>query len=231
MVGLEAGQSAFGDVYAWFRDLLMWPLKNMLQNTAILSATEIHELREELEENMIVALSLAAEKIDPSKSSLTAIEWLNGRRTPDANQMLKGAVSGLTLGSDAPAIFRALVEATAFGARAIIDRFRSEGVRIDGVIALGGVAKKSGFVMQIVTDVLDMPVAVVRSEQTCALGSAMAASVVAGIHENFNEAQKAMGSGFEKEYSPRPEYVAIYKELYKKYLELAECVEKMQNLD
>lgn len=229
MVGLEAGQSAFGDVYAWFRDLLMWPLKNMLQNTAILSATEIHELREELEENIIVALSLAAEKIDPSKSSLTAIEWLNGRRTPDANQMLKGAVSGLTLGSDAPAIFRALVEATAFGARAIIDRFRSEGVRIDGVIALGGVAKKSGFVMQIVTDVLDMPVAVVRSEQTCALGSAMAASVVAGVHENFNEAQKAMGSGFEKEYSPRPEYVAIYKELYKKYLELAECVEKMQN--
>jgi L-ribulokinase len=229
MVGLEAGQSAFGDVYAWFRDLLMWPVKNMLQNTAVLSTTEINNLREELEDNIIVALSQAAEKIDPSQSSLTAIEWLNGRRTPDANQMLKGAVTGLTLGSDAPAIFRALVEATAFGSRAIIDRFRSEGVRIDGVIALGGVAKKSEFVMQIVTDILDMPVSVVRSEQTCALGSAMAASVVAGVHVDFHEAQKAMGNGFEKEYFPRPEYVAIYKELYRKYLELAACIENLQN--
>ncbi len=81
--------------------------------------------------------------------------------------------------------------------------------------------------MQIVTDVLNMPVSVVRSEQTCALGSAMAASVVAGINENFEEAQKAMGGGFEKEYHPRPEFVAGYGELYKKYLQLAESIEKM----
>ena len=227
MIGLEAGQSAFGDVYAWYRDLLLWPLDNILQNNSSSGENITSDLRDQIAADLIERLSTAAASVDPRESGLLAVDWLNGRRTPDANQMLKGAITGLTLGSSAPAIFRALVEATAFGAKAIIDRFISEGVRIDGVVALGGVAKKSGFVMQTVTDVLNMPVSVVRSEQTCALGSAMAASVVAGIHGNFEEAQKAMGGGFEKEYHPRPEFVAIYGELYKKYLHLAESIEKM----
>ena len=227
MIGLEAGQSAFGDVYAWFRDLLLWPLDDILQNNRSAMENITTDMRDQIAANLIERLSLAAASVDPRDSGLLAVDWLNGRRTPDANQMLKGAITGLTLGSSAPAIFRALVEATAFGAKAIIDRFIAEGVRIDGVIALGGVAKKSEFVMQIVTDVLNMPVSVVRSEQTCALGSAMAASVVAGIHENFEEAQKAMGGGFEKEYHPRPEFVVMYGDLYKKYLHLAESIEKM----
>ena len=227
MIGLEAGQSAFGDVYAWYRDLLLWPLDDILKNNRSATENITTDIRDQIAANLIERLSLAAASVDPQESGLLAVDWLNGRRTPDANQMLKGAITGLTLGSSAPAIFRALVEATAFGAKAIIDRFIAEGVRIDGVIALGGVAKKSKFVMQIVTDVLNMPVSVVRSEQTCALGSAMAASVVAGIHENFEEAQKAMGGGFEKEYHPRPEFVARYGELYKKYLHLAESIEKM----
>ncbi len=227
MIGLEAGQSAFGDVYAWYRDLLLWPLDDILKNNRSATENITTDIRDQIAANLIERLSLAAASVDPQESGLLAVDWLNGRRTPDANQMLKGAITGLTLGSSAPAIFRALVEATAFGAKAIIDRFIAEGVRIDGVIALGGVAKKSEFVMQIVTDVLNMPVSVVRSEQTCALGSAMAASVVAGIHENFEEAQEAMGGGFEKEYHPRPEFVARYGELYKKYLHLAESIEKM----
>ncbi len=229
MVGLEAGQSAFGDVYAWFRDLLLWPMDNLLSKSGLLSTADRQSLRDEMAENLIGELSKAAETVRPSVTGLLAIDWLNGRRTPDANQMLKGAITGLTLGTDAPAIFRALVEATAFGARAIVDRFISEGVRIDGVIALGGVAKKSDFVMQIVTDVLNMPVSVVRSEQTCALGSAMAASVASGIHKNFSQAQKAMGNGIEKEYLPRKEFVLIYGELYKKYLQLADDIEKLHN--
>jgi L-ribulokinase len=150
---------------------------------------------------------------------------MNGRRTPDANQNLKGAIMGLTLGSDAPRIFKALVEATAFGSKKIVDRFISEGVRIDGVIALGGVAKKSTFVMQIVADVLNMPILVASSEQTCALGSAMAASVVGGIYANFEEAQKAMGSGFEKEYKPIPENAEKYKKLYEEYSKFGAFVE------
>lgn len=226
MIGLEAGQSAFGDVYAWFREILMWPLKHIHFILDNVSQAEKEKLIEDIHHRLIAELSNAAEYIDPEQSGLIAIDWLNGRRTPDANQSLKGVISGLRLGTDAPAIFRALVEATAFGSKKIIDRFRDEGIRVDGVIALGGVAKKSDFVMQIVTDVLDMPVSLVKSEQTCALGSAMAASVAAGIHNDFESAQKAMGSGFEKEFHPRPSYVEKYRLLYEQYEQLAESIEK-----
>ncbi len=150
---------------------------------------------------------------------------MNGRRTPDANQGLKGAISDLNLGSDAPRIFRALVEATAFGSKAIIDRFKEEGLRIDGVIALGGVAKKSPLVMQIVTDILNMPIKIARSEQACALGSAMAAAVAAGIYTNTAEAQERMGGGIEKEYYPIAQNVEKYKKLYTKYQKLGKFVE------
>ncbi len=227
MVGLEAGQSAFGDVYAWFRDLLMWPVDNMPVDIRGLSDTDRLQLKEDMAAGLIDRLSEAALDISPEESGLLAVDWLNGRRTPDADQKLKGAVAGLSLGSDAPAVFRALVEATAFGARAIIERFVNEGVRVDGVIALGGVAKKSPFVMQIVTDVLNMPVSVVRSNEACALGSAMAASVVCGIHGSFEEAQQAMGSGFEKEFIPRPGAAKVYDGLYKKYLDFAAQIEKL----
>ncbi len=227
MIGLEAGQSAFGDVYAWFRDLLLWPLKNIESDTAFPDHKSKEEFIDYLQSRLIGQLSEAAEIIDPEQSGVIAIDWLNGRRTPDANQSLKGAIAGLTLSTDAPTIFRALVEATAFGSKKIIDRFREEGVRIDGVAALGGVAKKSDFVMQIVTDVLDMPVSLVKSEQTCALGSAMAASVAAGIHKNFEDAQAAMGGGFEKEFTPRPAFVKKYQELYKKYVQFSESIEKL----
>jgi L-ribulokinase len=142
---------------------------------------------------------------------------MNGRRTPDANQNLKGALMGLSLGTDAPAIFRALVESTAFGARKIVDRFVEEGVRIDGIIALGGVAKKSPLVMQIVADVLNKSIKVAKSEQAVALGSAMAAAVVAGVYSSIPEAQKAMGGGFEKEYQPNPDRVRTYQKLYEAY--------------
>ena len=151
---------------------------------------------------------------------------MNGRRTPDANQALKGAIAGLSLGSDAPRIFKALVEATAFGSKMINERFISEGIRIDGVIAIGGVAKKNPFVMQIVADVLNMPIKVAASDQTCALGSAMAASVVAGVYKDIPAAQKAMGGGFEKEYNPDPVRAKKYETLFKKYKELGSFIEK-----
>jgi L-ribulokinase len=226
MVGLEAGQSAFGDIYAWFRDLLMWPLEHVLEKVGELDETVRQKIRKECAERMIASLSEAAEKIHPATSSLLAMDWLNGRRTPDANQNLKGAIMGLTLGSDAPAIFRALVESTAFGAKMIVDRFVEEGVRIDGVIALGGVAKKSPLVMQIVADVLNKPIKVARSEQAVALGSAMAAAVVAGVHKTIPEAQKAMGGGFETEYHPDPAMVQIYTELYEQYKRFGQFIER-----
>ena len=226
MVGLEAGQSAFGDIYAWFRNLLMWPVEEVVVRLKGIDKKLQAEIREETEKKMITELSRAAEDIDPGASTVLALDWMNGRRTPDANQNLKGALMGLTLGTDAPMIFRALVEATAFGARMIVDRFVEEGVRIDGVIALGGVARKSPLVMQIVADVLDKPILVARSEQAVALGSAMAAAVVAGVHATIPEAQKAMGGGFETEYRPDPARVRIYRGLYEQYKRFGKFVEQ-----
>lgn len=225
MLGLEAGQSAFGDIYAWFSKLLMWPVNDIITQMNWLDDKTKDRIRKETSEKMIAELSRQALSIPEEDSALIALDWLNGRRTPDANQELKGAIAGLSLGSDAPRIFKALVEATAFGSKMINDRFLSEGIRIDGVIAIGGVAKKNPFVMQIVADVLNMPIKVVTSEQTCALGSAMAASVVAGIHKDISEAQKAMGGGFEKEYKPDPIRAIKYDTLFRKYKELGEFVE------
>ena len=226
MLGLEAGQSAFGDIYAWFSKVLMWPVEEIISKFDWLDDESKKKIKTETGDKMIAELSKKAENIPLEESSLVAVDWLNGRRTPDANQELKGAIMGLTLGSDAPKIFRALVEATAFGSRAINDRFISEGVRIDGIIALGGVAKKSDFVMQIVADVLNMPIKVARSEQSVALGSAMAAAVVAGVHPDLGTAQKAMGGGFEKEYHPDLSRAEKYKDLYEQYKRLGSFIEK-----
>ncbi len=225
MLGLEAGQSAFGDIYAWFRNLLMWPVENIIATSTTIDEATKAKLIQEAQGKMIAELSKQAAAISLDESGLVALDWMNGRRTPDANQKLKGAIAGLTLGTDAPRIFRALVEATAFGSKAIIDRFLREGVRVDGVIALGGVAKKSTFVMQIVADVLNMPIKVARSEQACALGSAMAAAVAAGVYPNLDEAQSKMGGGVESEYLPIPENAAKYEKLYQSYLTFGQFIE------
>jgi len=225
MMGMEAGQSAFGDIYAWFNKLLMWPVENLLANSSAIDQATRDKLIMEIADKMIPELSKQAEAIPIGESGIVALDWMNGRRTPDANQMLKGAITGLNLGSDAPRIFRALVESTAFGAKKIVDRFISEGVKIEGVIALGGVAKKSPFVMQIVSDVLNMPILVARSEQACALGTAMAAATVAGLYPTVLDAQKAMGNGYETEYKPNKGNAEKYKALYEKYSRIGIFVE------
>jgi L-ribulokinase len=225
MLGMEAGQSAFGDVYAWFKKVLLFPVEEILSASTSVDEATRERLVEEVSERLIGELSRQAAALPIDESGVLALDWMNGRRTPDANQLLKGAITGLSLGSDAPRIFRALVEATAFGARAIADRFREEGVRIDGVIALGGVAKKSPFIMQVVADVMNVPIRVPRSEETCALGAAMFAATVAGIYPSVEQSMRAMGSGWEKEYAPRPESAARYALLYERYRRLAQFVE------
>jgi L-ribulokinase len=226
MLGLEAGQSAFGDVYAWFKNVIAWPVETILSGTKLVDKETSRKLVDEVVAKIIPEITDAAEKVPIDESGVVALDWMNGRRTPDANQALKGAITGLTLGSDAPKIFRALVEATAFGSKKIVERFESEGVRIDGVIALGGVAKKSPFVMQVLADVLNCPIKVAKSEQTVALGAAMFAATVAGIYKTVEDAQKAMGSGFDKVYHPISDNVEKYHVLYKKYSSLGEFVEE-----
>ena len=177
-------------------------------------------------DGIIAKLSEEAAKISIGDSGIVALDWMNGRRTPDANQALKGAILGLNLGSDAPLIFKALVEATCFGSKKIIDRFIEQGIPIHNVVALGGVAKKSPFVMQVMADVLNMPIKVVKSEQTPALGAAMFAAVASGIYPDVESAKNAMGGGFDTEYHPIAENVEKYIPLYEQYSEFGEFIER-----
>ncbi len=225
MVGLEAGQSAFGDIYAWFRRVLEFPLTHIIMESDLLPAELKAEVVAEASDKIIRALTAEAERLPISENSVLATDWMNGRRTPDANQLLKGTITGITLGTTAPMIFRALVEATAFGTRAIVDRFRREGVRIDNVIGIGGIALKSPFVMQTLSDVLNMPIKVCNTDQACALGAAMFAAVAAGVYPKVEDAIAAMNSGFAKEYYPNAANTAIYDKLYEKYLELGQFTE------
>jgi len=219
MLGMEAGQSAFGDVYAWFKDLLMWPLENLPIGRIA------EDILSQAAYEMIPVLSEKASKLPIDESGIIALDWMNGRRTPDANQRLKGALTGLSLGSDAPRIFRALVEATAFGSKRIIERFEEEGAAIKGIIAIGGIPKKSPYIMQVTADVLNRPIKVVTSEQAVALGAAMAAATAAGLYESMHDAQQAIGSGFERTYTPDPEKAKQYERLYEKYIKLGRFVE------
>jgi L-ribulokinase len=225
MMGMEAGQSAFGDAYAWFKNILAWPLQKLLPKSAIIDADTAAKLIEEATNNIIAELSKQASLIPLEENNELAIDWLNGRRTPDANQLLKGALSGLNLGTDAPRIFRAIAEATCFGAKAIVNRFNDEGVPVKGLIGIGGVAKKSPFIMQMMADVMDMPIRIHKSEQTCALGAAMFAATAAGIYSKVEEAMIAMGQGFDTEYFPDKTKVEIYKKRFAKYQQLGKFIE------
>ena len=219
MIGMEAGQSAFGDAYAWFRNLLAWPLQQLGPDA--LSPAQINSLIDKI----IPELSRQAAALPPEPHGELALDWFNGRRTPDANQLLKGVVSGLSLGSDAPRLFRAIVEATCFGAKTIVDRFVREGIPVRGLIGLGGVAKKSPFIMQMMADVMDMPIRIHSSEQTCALGAAMFAATAAGLYPRVEDAMAVIGQGFDATYTPDPTRVALYAQRFKAYTRLGSFIE------
>jgi L-ribulokinase len=231
MLGYEAGQSSFGDVYAWFRDLLAWPftelfLKDRIPGLEDIGPEEKEKIVKGVTKRIIPELEKAAALVEPGSSGIIALDWLNGRRTPDANQMLKGAIAGLTLGSDAPRVYRALAEATAFGARAIAERFREEGVSIEGIIGVGGVARKSPFVMQILADVINMPIHIPAGDQSVALGAAMFAAVAAGLYPGIPAAQKQLCAPIEFTYTPDPKNTRIYEKLYAEYKRLGAFAEE-----
>lgn len=221
LAGLEAGQSAFGDVLAWYKDILMWPVHHMLGSSDIITGEQKIQLKQELEDNLIKNLTLEAEKIPLDESVPIALDWVNGRRTPDADQELKAAISHLSLGTKAPHIFKALVNAICFGSKKIVDRFEEEGIKINKVIGIGGVARKSPFIMQTLANVLNMPIIVAASDQAPALGAAVYAAVAAGIYPTVQEASRKMGSGFEADYHPQPKAVQRYRELMEQYQQLA----------
>jgi L-ribulokinase len=227
MIGLEAGQSAFGDTYAWFKNLLAWPTQHLLQTSSLISSEVAEKLKNEISDKIISELSKEAAKLPLDENDELGVDWLNGRRTPDADQLLKGAITGLSLASNAPRLFKAWVEATCFGAKAIVDRFNDEGVPVKGLIGLGGVARKSPYIMQVMANVMNMPIKIHKSEQTCALGAAMFAATVCGIHSNVSEAMNAMGQGFDFHYAPDPSVAELYQSRYEKFKKFGNAVERL----
>lgn len=217
VVGLEAGQSAFGDLYAWFKSFLTWPLKQLPNK---FDASQIDTFVEQ----MIPALSNEAEKLAPGAGKLVALDWVNGRRTPDADQTVAMAITGMKMGTTPAHMFRALVEATAFGSRAINERFKEEGISIDTVVTIGGISKKSDFVMQVCADVWNCNIDVLESDQSCALGAAILSAVAAGVYESVEQAQKVMASPVCKQYQPNAVNVETYNSLYRQYQSLGHFV-------
>jgi L-ribulokinase len=194
--GLEAGQSAVGDIFNWFVNYIE-PGGRKYSSHA--------------------DLDRAAAKLQPGESGLLALDWNNGNRTVLVDQRLTGLLMGQTLYTTPAEIYRALVEATAFGALTIINRFEEFGVKIEQVINCGGIAEKSPLTMQIYADVTGRPMKVSRSAQTCALGSAIAGAVVAGVYKDFAGAQKKMTGLKPNFFKPNPKAHEIYKQLYAIY--------------
>lgn len=198
--GLEAGQSAVGDIFNWF----------------------VSEIRPEGKGHE--ALTAEAERLRPGESGLLALDWHNGNRTVLVDQRLTGLILGLTLHTTPAEIYRALVEATAFGARVIMERYEAYGVAVDRIVNCGGISAKNRMVMQIYADVMGRPLLISRSSQTCALGAAMSGAVAAGAgaggHADFSAAIDAMTGVQDVVFEPVPENRAIYDRLYRLYRRL-----------
>jgi len=200
LIGLEAGQSAVGDIFFWFASQLQ-------------PAGQGHDA-------VISALTRAAARQRPGEAGLVALDWNNGNRNILADPLLSGLLVGQTLHTTAPEIFRALVEATAFGARTIIQRFEESGVAVKEVVNCGGIAEKSPFLMQVYADVCNRPMRISRSAQTCALGAAIFGAVAGGAHRNTAAAQRAMTGVKDVIYRPIGANVRMYGELYAIYRDL-----------
>ncbi len=194
--GIEAGQSAVGDIFKWFVE-------------GVLGDASLHD-----------SLTREASALRPGQSGLLSLDWNNGSRTILVDQRLTGLTLGATLHTTRAELYRALIEATAFGARAIIERIREYGVPIDRVVCAGGIAKKNPVLMQIYADITGCTMLVAESSQACALGSAISAAVLAGAHKDFPTARRKMTQRPKVAYKPKAAANRIYDRLYDLYLKL-----------
>ncbi len=192
--GLEAGQSAVGDIFKWWVEVVC-------RGDAGLHAK----------------LTKEAAKLKPAQSGLLALDWNNGNRTILVDPLLTGALFGQTLYTTQAEIYRALIEATAFGARAILERYKEYGVPVERIVCAGGIAEKNPMLMQIYADITGCTMQVSGSSQACALGSAISAAVLARAHADFPTAQAAMTSVKPKSYRPIPAHQKVYDDLYRLY--------------
>ncbi|WP_128331290.1 ribulokinase [Apibacter sp. HY039] len=220
LVGYEAGQAAFGDLYAWFRRVLLWPFVEIFNKLPYIDDDLKEKIYKDVYDELIPNLARQAKLSDNDESCLIATDWINGRRTPDVDYNLKGTLAGITLSSTAPLIYKSLVEATIFGTKAIADQFIKHGIEVEEIIAVGGISQKSPFVMQIMSDVLQMPIKVLNVIQGPALGEVMCAAVAAGYYPDLETAQDQLGVKDYKIYTPRNENREFYLKAYDKYRKL-----------
>ena len=213
MIGLEAGQSAVGDIFAWYRDQAAWGVGNLLPS----NLSNLSQLSYSAKSAALQVLTQRAQGLRPGQSGLLALDWWNGNRTVLVDPNLTGLIVGLTLGTKPEEIFMALIEATAFGARVIMERIQEYGVKVDDVITCGGLAERNPFLMQIYADVTNRPMKVSRSAQTCALGAVMFGAVAAGHFSKVEEAQALMSGLKDTVYTPIPAHRATYDRLYALY--------------
>lgn len=210
MVGYEAGQSAFGDIFNWFKNTLIKPTVAILDDLTALQ-------RARLNDDLLNYLSTAAATLPVTIDDLIFTDYHNGRRTPDADFTEKASAYGFNLATEPAQIFKALVEGAAFGSRAIMERFTQHGVSIQRILATGGIASKSSYVVQVLADVMGMDIDIVDSDQTGALGSAVFAAVGAGLFADIGSAQRQISARVIRTFTPRPDYMETYGQLYQKY--------------
>ncbi|CEM61803.1 ribulokinase [Treponema phagedenis] len=217
-IGFEAGQSSFGDIYAWYEKLLSWPLYFFKNEITIKTGTL----------SLLSALDKEAAKLPVTENTDYAVDWFNGRRTPDANQRVCAGVGGLSLASDTVSVYYALAESSVFGSYAILNRFEEEGIPIKAVIGTGGIARKSPFIMQLMADCFNRNISVTKEMQTVALGAAIIAAAAGKIYENIEQAQKALLRGYDSVYTPNQTRHEILKKRWKKYTAFASFLNTME---
>jgi L-ribulokinase len=227
MIGLEMGMSAFGDVYAWFRRLLSWGVNEVVAKSAIIDEKTKALLIVEAEERMLAELSLAAAALPQREDAPIATDWFNGRRSPFANGELSATIAGLKLSSSAPEIFYALVEATVFATKHIIDHLVAGGVEVSRLIAIGGIAQKSPLAMQLMADVTGRRIDISDCKQAGAMGAVVFAATASGVYSSVEEAQRALCAATSRSYIPSAERAEIPLLRYKRYRELGAFTEQM----
>lgn len=223
--GIETGQSAFGDIFAWFKNMLLWPAQQMAGRASGDSGELQNKeaLRKTMEEELLGWLQAEAEKL-PDEPFPISLDWYNGRRYPDTDDQQKAVIKGLSLGTTAPELYRALVFGAASGLKRICDGLEDAGLEIDEVIAVGGISKKSSYVMQLLSDLLKKKIIILASDQTCALGAAIYGAVASGAKRDIGEACRDMASKPVGEFLPNPRKSRLYDSKYQEYLALAEAM-------
>ena len=208
LVGVETGQAAFGDVYSWLSKLISWQSQG------------------EKNDIILQRLEKEAAQIPENSEFPIALDWFNGRRYPNTDDTQRSVIKGISLSTTAPVLYRSLVFSTICGFKRIIDALEAGGIRINTIIAVGGISQKSEYIMQMLTDVLNRTVMVSATTQTCALGAAIYAAVGAGIYESIPSAQKKMCPDYTKAYQSNKNKAQFYQSKYNKYLQLAKLLEQ-----